>query len=368
MAIESDLSNITIAPVDTTNAAPAAPAATTQPVAPSTPDATPGSATSTFSLQSYAAQQGYDTSGFKDESELAAALLRAADQATQQEPLANIGRQFAPYADKWSAFQEWQKAQEVEQQKAAEAAAKEEEKLPFEWRSVERDQSWEQHCERDPKSGRYVAKTLDGLAYAEKLNAYDDAQQRNAQDLLSKYPQYTQKLIDARLAAFEKKIDEHFERNWEQRQVRNSTDTWIQEHEKDLFAHDATGNVIIGPDGNQKLSAKGESLRMHAEALQTAGMSNPEQIREYAWRAVAADEAAGKIVPPVPVAPAPIAAPTPPNRFLSRFAGNIPGNGRTQNRGGGIPDPTAPHSITAAPSGDLREIVDRLAREQGVTL
>jgi len=380
MALETDLSKMSIAPPDVTPEPIPSPSAPVDAPAQDVPpilDVTPAPPTPpSFSLQSYATEQGFDTSGFKDESEIAAALLRSAQQAAQNEPLADIGRQFAPHADKWGAFQEWQKGQEVEQQRvAAETAAAEKAKLPFEWRSVERDQSWEQHCERDPASGRFVAKTLDGLQYAEKLNAYEDAQKHNAQDLLTNYPEMTTQLVDSRLSAFEEKLNTLIDERWEQKQteasVTQSTDTWITEHAKDVFVLDATGNAVVGPDGNERLSPKGEALRTHATELQASGMSDPAMIRDYAWRAVVADEAAGKLssaVTSTPVIPPVVTPPTTPNRFLDRLVGSQNGNGQTQQRGGGIPDDTAPRSISASPGGDLRETCDRLINEQGITL
>jgi hypothetical protein len=369
MATDDPSKQVPIAPAAIET--PAAPAA---PSTPETPPSTPAPSTpESFSLQSYAAQQGYDTAGFKSEAELAAALFKAADQYTQIEPLANIGRQFAPYADKMSDFQEYLTAKEAEAAKAAEAAAQAAAPPPLEWKKAEYDPAWERYCQVNQQTGRYEPIHPDFAPYARKLNDVAEARQYNSRKVLDDLPGILDQYSTSREATLKQAILNEaralFQQELANRQVEQATNSWISEHEKDLFVHDATGRTVFGPDGNQRLTPKGEALRMHAEALREGGMSNPDQIREYAWRAVAADEAAGRFrqgAPAVPAVPVPAPAAR-PQRFLNRFAGNA-GNGRTPSRGGGIPDDTAPQSITAAPSGDLRGIVDRLASEQGITL
>lgn len=380
MALESDLSNLAAggpgdssaassspAPIATTQSAPV----TTSSTPVSTPATTPtsGGTPSPFSLRSFVQEQGYDPSSFHDERELSMALIKAAEQYEQVAPLADIGRQFAPHADKWSAFQEWLGKQEAEQQKAAQVQAAEQAKPPIDWRKADYDPAWEQHCARDPKSGRYVAQTLDGLQYAEKLNTAEEAMRDNSRDLLTKFPELVDKIVETRLAAklaeYDKQYDQRWNQNWSARQSEGAVDSWIGQHQKELFAADAAGNPVVGPDGNQTLTPLGTALLQRVEQLKAMGATNIDAIREDAWRTVTAAMGSGGTPVTQAATIPPLAAVTPakptqqPARFLSRFAGK-PGGNRTQQRGGGVADPTAPLvNDTDAPLG-FREILDRV--------
>jgi len=375
MALESDLSNMNAGGNGDPAAAPSstpAPAATspsspvtTSSTAPSATSPSPASSgapspSSPFSLRAFVQEQGYDPSSFHDERELSLALLRSAQQYEQAAPLADIGRQFAPHADKWPAFQEWSKQQEAEQAKAAAAAAKEQAKPPIDWRKADYDPAWEQHCARDPKTGRYVAQTLDGLQYAEKLNAAEEAMRDNSRDLLTKFPELVDKIVETRLAAklaeYDKQYDQRWNQNWSARQSEGSFNSWIDQRKQDLFAFDASGAPVIGTDGNQALTPVGTAFLQRVEQLKAMGATNMDAIREDAWNTIAATHGGQ-----APAAVAPVAPPKPvqPPRFLSRFAGNT-GNTRTQQRGGGIPDPSAPLFDDNDATPGFREIFDRV--------
>ena len=373
MATESDLSNLNIGGNGDPAAAPSSPAAIASPQAPAAaaspaPSATPtatgaASPSSPFSLRAFVQEQGYDPSSFHDERELSLALLRSAQQYEQVAPLADIGRQFAPHADKWPAFQEWQKQQEAEQAKVAAAAAKEQAKPPIDWRKADYDPAWEQHCARDPKTGRYVAQTLDGLQYAEKLNTAEEAMRDNSRDLMTKFPELVDKIVEARLAAklaeYDGQYNQRWQQNWDARQSEGNVNSWIDQHNKDLFAFDAAGAPIIGADGNQALTPVGTSFLQRVEQLKAMGATDIDAIREDAWRTVSAKAGVGaQGSGPTQVA-APPAQPAQPPRFLSRFAGNT-GNNRTQQRGGGLPDPSAPLFDDSNATPGFREIFDRV--------
>lgn len=386
MTLESDLSKINISgpsaniqtpPPSPTPSAPASPAISPlpSPPPPPSPSPAPSPAPDSFSLRTYAQERGYDPNAFKDDQELAAALLQAADQYQQIEPLANIGRQFAPYVDRLGEFNEFIKAKEVEAKAAAEEAQKKAAIPVFDWQKAEYDASLEQYCKFNAETGRYEARHPDWSPHARKLNEAIEARRQNSQRLVDKFPELLDQYYGPREAALREKILaealELVRKEFTQRNQQTATEQWIQEREKDLYVFDAGGKPIIDVEGMPRLSPKGEALRAHAEDLSKSGITDPEKIREYAWRAVVADEASGKFGAPAK----PIAAPTPPahptnhKRFLDRFAnrGGEPPQ-RLQQRGGSIPDDTAPRTNVINPSSDLMQISRRIANEQGIQL
>ena len=374
MPIESDLSKINIAPAGdngTTSVVPAAPVASPapEPVASVPP---PASAPA-FSLRDIASERGYDPKDFADDKALAAALFDRAEEYNQVQPIVQIGRQFAPYADKMGDFQAYMAAKEEETRAAAEEATKAATPPALEWRKAEYDPQWERFCEQDARTGMWspLGGAPQFAAYAQKLNDVQEARRLNSQELVSDFPGLLDRYFAPRETSLKQTIIEEARKlvreEFAQRQQEIEAQAYIQLHAKDFYQCDATGNPVVGADGQPRLTPKGEAMAMHAQELRESGMNDPNRIRKYAEIAVAADEAAGKFGPAKPQAAAvPVVVPPPEKKklFLDRVTKNL----RSPQRGGSIPDDTAPTGTQQNPSDDLDAVLRRVAAQQGVEL
>ena len=379
MPLESDLSKISIAPPGDNGAVtPPAPAAVASPPPASEPDiapAPPASAGGGFSLREIASQRGYDSTDFADEAALAAALFDRAEQYNQVQPIVEIGRQFAPYADKMGDFQAYMAAKEEDARVAAEDAAKAAAPPALNWRKAEYDPQWERFCEQDARTGMW--QPLGGApqfaAYAQKLNDVQEARRLNSQELVSDFPGLLDRYFAPRETSLKQTIIEEarklVQEEFAQRQRESEAQAYIQQHAKDFYQQDAAGQLMVGSDGQPRLTPKGEAMAMHCQALAESGMSDPARIRQYAEIAVAADEAAGKFGAPVaPVAAPPVAVPAPAHEKKKLFLERVTKNQRSPQRGGSIPDDTAPAGTQQNPSADLGDVIRRVASQQGVQL
>ena len=378
MADESDLSQISIAPVGNTPPPPEptpqptptlepTPAPVPEPVPAPVPEPTP--TPSAFSLRDAAIQRGYDPKDFSDDAALATALFETAEKTTQLEPLANIGRQFAPHADKIGEFQEYLAAKEAEAAKAAEEAAKSAEPPPLDWRKADFDPELLQYCGTDPKTGRYVALHDDWVSHARKLNEATEIRRLNSQRLVDEFPDLQEQYIAPRLAAAQKatleQVKEFVAQEFQTWKQEAKSEKYIQENLKDFCQHDAAGDLLRDNEGFRVPTPKGRAMVNYDAQLRAAGTTDEGLIQRMTKLAVADDEAAGKFGTPVPLVPSgngQTPAPTPPpKKFLRRL-----GPDRSPQRGGTIPDDTAPTHASQNPSASFEEIADRIASEQGI--
>lgn len=371
MALESDLSKISAGGNGETSVTPTpAPVLTPEPVV-QTPEPV---AVSDFSLRNIATERGYDPAGFSDDKALAAALFDAAEQYNQMQPLAQIGRQFAPYVDRMGDFQEYLAAKDAEAKAAAEEAAKAALPPAMEWRKAEYDPQWERFCEQDQRTGTWqpIGGAPQFQTYANKLNEATEARRFNSQQVVSDLPGLLDKYYAPRETSLKQSIIEEARKEMQQefarRQQEAEAQAYIQQHAKDFYQCDATGYPLIGSDGQPRLSLKGEAMAQHATALRDSGITDPYTIRNYAEMAVAADEAAGRFrlaAAPQAAAPiVPVATPQPKKLFLDRVTKNL----RSPQRGGTIPDDTVPTGTQQNPSADLGDVIKRVAAQQGVQL
>lgn len=379
MSLETDLSSHTIAPQPGAPSAPAPqPAEPTPPPAASPSPAQPSPSSppaGQFSLREFGQQQGLDLSQFQDDRALASALFNVANQYEQVAPLADIGRQFAPYAERMSEIQEFLAQKDREAQEAAAAEAAKNAPPAFEWNRVQEDPSWRQHCRINEQTGRWEAIHPDWSNEARQLNAAADARANNSRRLVDDMPSVLEAFFGPRETQLRESINEQVAKIVEQKfaEIRQAEEDsrYIKEHEKDLFVFDATGNQVFGQGGQSLLTPKGQALAGYINDFQQNGVTNIGLARQYAERLVAADEAAGKFgqpktptpgaTPTIPAAPA-----SPMNKFLSR----VVGDGRTGQRGGRLqtPDDTAPRGGVRRARGsmpDLGVILDEARRENG---
>jgi hypothetical protein len=325
-----------------------------------------------FSLRDIASERGYDPKDFADDKALAAALFDRAEEYNQVQPIVQIGRQFAPYADKMGDFQAYLAAKEEEAKAAAEEAIKAATPPALEWRKTEYDPQWERFCEQDPRTGMWspLGGAPQFAGYAQKLNDVQEARRLNSQDLLGDFPGLLDKYFAPRETSLKQTIIEEARKlvreEFAQRQQEIEVQAYIQLHAKDFYQQDSGGQVLVGVDGQPRLTPKGEAMAMHAQELRESGMNDPNVIRQYAEIAVAADEAAGKFGPAKPqaVVQPTIAPPEKKKLFLDRVTKNL----RSPQRGGSIPDDTAPTGTQQNPSDDFDAVLRRVAAQQGVEL
>jgi len=387
MAQENDPSTVPMAPVSGVSAPVAAPS--TSPVMPATPVSAPAvslpdSGVSTpagggFSLRELAVQRGYDPADFKDDPSLAAALLDAAERFAQAEPLANIGRQFAPYAGRMGEIEEYLKQKDEEAQVAAAEAAKAAEPPALEWRKAEYDPSWERYCQVNQQTGLWEPIHHDFAQYARKLNEATEARRLNSQRVVDDLPGLLDTYFNPRQTAIEKavlkKVEELVEQQFQSRQQQTQTAELLKAHEKEWYVLDGAGQPAMLPNGEPKLSPIGEAVAHFAQEARSLGIADPGAIQKYALNMVDAAKATGKLVAtstpsviPAPNSPIPGvsgqgAARNPNGRFLRR----LPNADRLSQRAGNIPSSGEPHD-SLSPMPDLREIVDRKTKEMNFTL
>jgi len=328
-----------------------------------------------FSLREAAQQRGIDPAGYESDESLAEAMFSTLDTLHQNEPFVKIGQQFAPYADKLSDFQAWQ----AEQTKAAQPTPTPAEETPgFEWDTPEYDPRWEAYpLERDERGFYKAPADLPAMApYAEKMNAYQQDQRTKLTRILSDPQKLIQDAMGQELAALEKRTLEAARAEFQGELAKQHADAemnaYVQQQEADLYQHAADGQTLYDAQGYPQLSVKGRAMAEHANMLETAGVKDPKLVRQLLDICLERDELSGRFstttpAPTTPTAPA-IVPPTPQlavpkakRRFLNRLSDN--------NRGGSVPDPTAPEgSQQQSPDATMADITRRIAREQGVTL
>ena len=341
-----------------------------EPVVAAAPDApaAPAAPEPSWSLKSAAQDRGIDPTAYETDQSLADAMFSALDHFQQNEPFVQIGRQFAPYADKLTDFQKWQQ----DQQKAPEPEPTPE--PSFKWDAPEYDPRWETMVELDER-GYY--KAPDGIPslmpVAEKMNTYRQFMTEKLNQFIRNPRELIQGATADELAAVEKRATENalkqFREELAERDRAAEMNAYVQKQAQDIWVHDETGNVKRNSQGQPLLTPKGSAMSEYAGLAEQLGITDPAGIRQFIDIAVQRDELSGRfqtttpaVTPPV----TPVTAPVPPaeekKRFLRRVAAS-------SNRGGSIPDPTAPNgSQRQNPQATMEEITSRIAREQGVQL
>ncbi|MFA7177341.1 MAG: hypothetical protein WC114_08835, partial [Smithellaceae bacterium] len=128
----------------------------TPPVVESVPENQPSAA----DLRALAREMGYgeeDLAGYKNDNELGRDLLYIANEYGKMQPLAQLGRKVAPYADRLGDFEKWVAEQDAAKKQPAQEPAPE--GTPqFLWDTPEYDPAWEHLSEQDDPMGTARAK------------------------------------------------------------------------------------------------------------------------------------------------------------------------------------------------------------------
>ena len=342
--------------------APEQPPAAVDPTPPVEPTPEPAP----WSLREAGQTHGIDPSAFESDESMATAMFTALNNAQDNEALAKIGRQFAPYADNLDKFREWEISQ------AASAAEVEPEPAvdPFVWESPEYNPRWEGMVEPDGRGGYKApddAPELSGIAA--KLTTHRQFQTERLTQFLGNPQELIHTAMTDQLSEMEKRIMDASSKAIEtamQKQVEAAeAQRFISDQEKDLFQFDANDQPMFDTQGNQIPTPKGRAMAGYFDEMTNAGATDQAKIREIVAQRIAADEAAGLFEPSAPVQPiqpAPVVPPPKKTRFVNRL---LPSN----NRAGTVPDPTAPTgSHQQNPSASMDDITRRIASEQGVQL
>jgi len=251
----------------------------------------------------------------------------------------------------------------------------------FEWPKPEYDAAWQQHCRQNQQTGMFEPLHPDWAPEARKLNAAIDVRRQNSERLLDDLPSVLNSYLSPREEALKKSLFDEAVRlvrqEFSTQQQRTASQSYIDAHLKDFFACDQTGQVVHDASGDPVLSPKGIAMQGYVQELREMGATDENRIIAKADQLVAADEAAGKFVQPgqprrqpesggLPI-PGVRQRAAPANRFLDRVAGNRLGDGRTQQRGGRIPDDTAPLTTRRPGSRvDYDAIFEESRKEHGL--
>lgn len=235
--LNQDAGTETPQPVEAPQAVEAQPTADVQP--------------SAASLRALAKEMGYgdeDLAAYKDDQELGRDLFYIANEYGKMQPLAQLGRKVAPYADRLGDFEKWLAEQEAAK-KAPEQPA-DEDRPQFSWETPEYDPAWENLSEQDDPLGTARA----------KLNRYRQFQAetiqkfiQNPQDLIVRA---VEPILHQKVQSIQEQIQEAVKREreaWENSRAEEvqkaEEQAWLRENMKDLYALDGSGNVVYGRDG-----------------------------------------------------------------------------------------------------------------------
>ncbi len=319
-----------------------------------------------WSLLQEAANRGINPAQFSTEQELAGALFQAVDEYQTQQPFVNIGRQFAPYADKLDDFRKWQD----EQQAPEPEPEPEPEQNKWDWSAPEYDPEWERFVEMGDNG---LFQPLGGLAgaqvYADKLNQRRQWQQRTLNSFLDNPQPIVQQAVAADFASMRKELIDEAKQIVSDSFQKQTTQTederfWAN---PDFYEVDANGNMQVGADGRAVHNKLGLAAgQYHQQYAQRSHWTDAE-VKEAVMRDIDLDVANGTFAAATPPAAAPTAEPPSPvtqppakkKRFLNRV--------RNNNRGGTVPDPTAPAGTPQNPGDSMAEITNRIMNERGVT-
>jgi hypothetical protein len=246
-----------------------------------TPGTAPAGATTAaeqaMSIRDAANYYGLDLSNYQDDAQAFAHLVQMARQAQQRNFYAELGQQVAPHAE---AVQQY--LREYQQRQQAAQPAK---RQP--WEAPEFDERWLQLVDRDQATGRYVPKPGVSPLLADKVNDYADhldrwtsSLARNPMEALSPIiEQVATKLIETRFGAHQATL--------EAQQIIQGNEAW-------LYATDANGRRLLGPDGRYQPSPLGARYYTHLQTLQWAGVKDARTLDTLAKQLLSAEIAQGQ--------------------------------------------------------------------------
>lgn len=338
--------------------------------------------------------RGYDTSAFADDDAMFDEVLGKLETSNSEKELTDLGRQFAPYATDFPKFQEWQKQQQVATEPAtsddsASVAAATPAPAPadavaeppaFDWPDLpELDLRVVQACDRDSRTGLF--RIAEGMPLmpgaAERLNEIQAQHTERAERLVTEFPDLVTGVMAqtiAELKAESAKLTAAMETS----QARQDSLTYVQARGSEFYQHDEQGNQVVDPQTSQPtLSPIGEAQRMIVETLPQYDMGNPAHVRDLGEVILNLRKEAGHFTSPAAAngqgqataAPAQAATGTPSQQAVALGEGKrqlfLERTVRAQqspDRGGTIPDSTAPENVSQNADASFGEIIDDLVR------
>jgi hypothetical protein len=231
----------------------------TPPVVESVPENQPSAA----DLRALAREMGYgdeDLAAYKDDNELGRDLLYIANEYGKMQPLAQLGRKVAPYADRLGDFEKWVAEQDAAKKQPAQEPAPE--GTPqFLWDTPEYDPAWEHLSEQDDPMGTARA----------KLNRYRQFQAETIQKFIQNPQELISRAIEPILHQKEQSIQEQIQaavkqerEAWQNARAEEAAQAeeqaWLRQNMKDLYALDGSGNLVYGRDGQAVLTKYGSQV------------------------------------------------------------------------------------------------------------
>ncbi len=306
----------------------------------------------------------YDVSEFSDDTTFVDAVASRLDQAHSDQPLIDLGRQFAPHAEQWPQFLEWQKEQAVGQAAppADETPPATDEPASFEWDYPEPNENDLAFLERDPATGLYRPKQdwIVPPGTAERVNQQVTGQRTMAERLVTQFPSLVNEVTGPVIEGLRSELAE-LKAAFTTSQERQDSATYMQQRAADFYQHDEQGNPVIDQQtGQPALSPVGKAQQNAEGALRELGISDPAKLREAASLFVGLQQEAGRFEASNgngQPAPAAQAAPQTGAQKRALFIRTTTQQ-HSPDRGGTIPDPTAPEGTMQNPSASFSEILD----------
>lgn len=351
------------APISTVDPTPESPP--TDPVAPATP-----------SFRDVFSEQGFDTSEFSDDAVLARQIATTLDRARDDQPLIDLGRQFAPHADKFPAFLEWQK-QEATTQAAPPADGTPpapDEPHAFEWDVPVIDERLARACEVDPRTGLY--RPIEGLPVlpgtAEKLNETAATRAERADQILTQFPDLVTQVTAPAMAELKSEVAE-LKAALETTQERAESRAYMHERSAEFLQHDEQGNVVIDSQtGSPVLSTVGKAQHDAESAFRDSGVTDPGKLRQITemWMTMRRESGHFTAGSNGNGQPTPTGKPTPPPATTGAqkrelFLDRVTKQQHSADRGGTIPDPTAPEGTLPNPDANFGDILGAVVAAGG---
>ena len=336
-------------------AAPSTPnVGTAPPVAPASPSGV------SFDVLNYLKSKNLDVSRFQSPDQALETLLSSLQgyhqQVQQLQPLATMGQQYAPHADKIQQFL----AEQAKQAQPAPQAG---------WQAPERpDPRYESMLEYDQQYGCYRApKDMPALQpYADKLNEYREWQRSTIADMTSDPFGTVRKAgLDDWWKEQQQGVLEQVKSLLAEQRANDEDRQFFEQKKKDLYQVDQTGNLLVDPiTGQPVLSPKGQAMTRYLQQAADYGINDLSAQRRFAEQMVSAEEATGTLRAAQPAAAPAALATDKRGEFLrnaQQRSAQLDGTWTGSEHGG---DPNAP---VQNPDARLVDLANAELTKKGLT-
>lgn len=223
---------------------------------------------------------GFDLTGYDDD-KLFQAVQHGLQRASRADELEAIAAQARPYLDHASEIDEFLRSKQAEQQ-PAKAAEK-----PNPWKApLDYDPEWEKFTTFDPQLGRYILKDEAARyvspAVAENMNKFKSWERERSQQIVRNFPDAVKEAVADLLAEQETKFDQRLNAHTETMQKMALAQKFLRDNAKDLFQHDANGQIMVDAQGREVPTPKGQLFDHFAGEARRKGLQSPEDVIEYA--------------------------------------------------------------------------------------